>query len=140
MRGTDDNLEENMKHQILIPQVNNDKVPRGSAMIEAGRDQARVYHNPRLSFEECCERAVSYRGQLMELDFPVEAIASYDQQSGQIHARNQRRLMGWVGRRRAIQNQSRIEAEVAEKRGRARRLAQQGRYAEALLQDRRMGF
>lgn len=128
-----------MKHEILLPQVNTDAIPRGAAVIQGARDKARVYHNPRLSFSECCSRAITHRGAEVELDFPTETVGYFDDQRARVEGRQMRKLQRWIGRRE-LNSQAEVEARVEETRAEARKLARQGRYAEALIKDRHMGL
>lgn len=133
-----------MTYPVLVPADNEPRpgIPKGAAILATDKGHALVLHLRGVSFGEQCDRAASRRGRLVRIDFQTAQVGIYDEHDGELrpdHRAGIQHLERWTGRRFhrgeliAINNR-------ADRRSDARNLARQGRYAEALERDPRMGF
>jgi hypothetical protein len=133
-----------MSYPILVPADNEPRpgIPKGAALLRTRNRHALVAHDPGVSYGECCDRAAKAMGRLHRVDFDTVQVGVYDEHDGELRPDRRggmERIERWTGRRLhrgeliAIDNRD-------DRRADARRLAQQGRYAEAFIRDHRMGF
>ncbi|HTU78597.1 MAG TPA: hypothetical protein VMF09_07540 [Solirubrobacteraceae bacterium] len=131
-----------MRYRVLAEA--SDTIPRGAAVLEYRRGSHGAAHG-RVSagqdrYGELCAQAVR-RGRLVALPDACSEVGFYDDFDGELraHQRGLAVLERWLGRR---VSRSDLEARDnrSARRAEARRLAFQGRFAEAARIDPRMGF
>jgi hypothetical protein len=132
-----------MRYRVLVPAEPNDAIPRGAAVLEyrrcaRGAAYGRVYAG-RAQFGELCAQATRH-GHRAAIPDSVE-VGYYDATDGLLRAQRPgvAALERWLGRRVYRDDLEALDNRFT-RRGQARRLALQGRYAEAARIDPNMGF
>jgi hypothetical protein len=126
-----------MRYRVLVPKAPTGEVPRGAALLEARRGRGRVFTG-REQFGELCARAAR-RGRWVALPEGCVEVGWYEAADGQLRTRKVAVLEEWLGRRVYREDFEALDNRMV-RRGRARRLFLQGRYAEAQKIDPRMGL
>lgn len=133
-----------MSYAVLVPADNEScpGVPQGAGLLQTRNGHALVAHAPGVSIAECCDRAAKGTGRVHRVDFDTVQVGIYDEHDGELRPDRRggiERIERWTGRRLHRGELIAIDNRDA-RRADARRLAQQGRYAEAFTRDPRMGF
>lgn len=133
-----------MRYRVLVPAEPSTAIPAGAAILECRRDPRGVLHGwviaGRDQYGELCAQA-HRRGRLMVLPAGCTTVGCYDTIDGELRLERAgiAALERWLGRR-VQRGDLQASDNRSDRRARARRLFQQGRYAEAFLIDRRMGL
>ena len=116
-------------------------LPRGAALLMVGVGGARCYHHPRDSFAERCAKAAAGHCRMVDVSFDTVEVGMFDARAGEVRLGRAGAgpLEAWLGQR-VYRNDLEARGTLAGRRSQARRLALQGRTAQALRLDRRMGF
>jgi hypothetical protein len=133
-----------MSYSVLVPADNKPRpgIPKGAALLQTRTSHALVAHAPRVSYGECCDRAAKGMGRLHRVDFDTVQVGVYDEHDGELRPDRRgsiERIKRWTGRRLHRGELIAIDNRDA-RRADARRLARQGRHAEAFMRDPRMGL
>jgi hypothetical protein len=130
-----------MTFELLIPAdgLPRDGVPRGSALVRAGRQMRMTAPNGD-TFAELVAQACR-SGRPVTERFDVVSVGWFDDSEGELRLSNAgyRQLSGWVGHS-LYRNDLVTRDNRADRRAQARRLMMQGRAHEAYRLDRRLGF
>ena len=128
-----------MRYRIVVPAEPTDVIARGAAVIAAGPGRLAVYADPRVTFGERCARAIR-QGRIVPA---VQAAGAgwFDDVEGEatLERAGAAALERWLGQRVYL-NDLRAANNRTDRRHRARRLAMQGRLAEAFEIDRHLGL
>jgi hypothetical protein len=128
-----------VRYAVVIPVAPADATPQGAAVIAAGRGVFLVYANPAVPFGERCAQAIR-QGRRVPVAETIE-IGWFDESEGEVHLGRQgaMHLRGWLGRP-VYRNDLQARNNRMQRRSQARRLAMQGRIAEAWRIDKRLGL
>ncbi|HEY5286201.1 MAG TPA: hypothetical protein VIJ50_03750 [Solirubrobacteraceae bacterium] len=132
-----------MRYRVLVPAQPSASIPRGAAVLEhrrrAGAAYGRVYSG-RDQFGELCAQAAR-QGRGIALPDGCTEVGFYDEVDGELRAHNRgiALLEHWLGRR-VYRGDLEARDNRSAKRARARRLAFEGRIAEAAKLDHRLGL
>ena len=127
-------------YRVFVPAAPTETIPKGAALLEAGRGRAMMFHDPREPFAERCAKAISY-GRIIALPEDCTEVGFYDEYAGELNPtpRGLHVLESWIGQR-AYRGDLEARDNRTNRRSQARRLMMQGRSAEAYRLDRRFGF
>jgi hypothetical protein len=130
-----------MLYPVLVSKEGNGEIPHGTAILAGGRNVILVFHDDREPFGERCAKAACARPSPISDQRSYTRVGSFDSIDGELRFQphGAALLSRWLGHPVQAGDLMARDNRSA-RRHRARRLFYQGRYAEALRIDRRMGL
>ena len=133
-----------MKHTIIVPGGSSAVIPRGSAVIAAGRGSLLVHAGSGEPFGELCARALARGRRVPAAEAESAAEAGwFDDEDREVtlSRRGRAALEAWLGLGRGLERTDlRARDSRPERRSQARQLADEGRLLDAYELDGTLGF